>query len=98
MVSAIIFQTIMEDYFKPESNYTEIIKGLILESGLICNVYYQQATKIHYMFAGCEIRRDTTYKFCDKEINEFLIKKEKAIQQAVKEVNIEFNDSLYYDE
>ena len=87
-----------EDYFKPGSNYTERIKGLILELGLICNISYQQAAEILYMFTGCEIRRDTTYKFCDAEINEFLIKKEKEIQQAVKEANIEFSDSLSYDE
>ena len=87
-----------EDYFKPGSNYTERIKGLILELGLICNVSYQQAAEILYMFTGCEIRRDTTYKFCDEEINEFLIKKEKEIEQVVKESKIEFSDSLSYDE
>ena len=52
-----------EEYFKPGSNYTEKIKGLILELGLICNISYQQATEILYMFTGCEIRRNTTYKF-----------------------------------
>ena len=87
-----------EDYFKPGSNYTERIKGLMLELGLICNVSYQQAAEILYMFTGCEIRRDTTYKFCDEEINEFLIKKEKEIEQVVKEAKIEFSDSLSYDE
>jgi len=87
-----------EDYFKPRSNYTERIKGLMLELGLICNVSYQQAAEILYMFTGCEIRRDTTYKFCDEEINEFLIKKEKEIEQVVKEAKIEFSDSLSYDE
>ena len=87
-----------EDYFKPGSNYTERIKGLILELGLICNVSYQQAAEILYMFTGCEIRRDTTYKFCDEEINEFLIKKEKEIEQVVKEAKITFSDSLSYDE
>ena len=50
------------------------------------------------MFTGCEIRRDTTYKFCDEEINEFLIKKEKEIEQVVKEAKITFSDSLSYDE
>ena len=87
-----------EGYFKPGSNYTERIKGLILELGLICNVSYQQAAEIIYMFTGCEIRRDTTYKFCDEEINEFLIHKEKEVQQAVNEANIEFSDCLSYDE
>ena len=87
-----------EDYFKPGSNYTERIKGLMLELGLICNVSYQQAAEILYMFTGCEIRRDTTYKFCDEEINEFLIKKEKEIEQVVKEAKITFSDSLSYDE
>jgi len=87
-----------EDYFKPKSNYAERIKGLILELGLICNVSYQQVAEILYMFTGCEIRRDTTYKFCDEEINEFLLHKEKEVQQAVKEVNIEFSDCLSYDE
>ena len=87
-----------EDYFKPGSNYTEIIKDIILELQLICNVSYQQAAEILYMFTGCEIRRDTTYKFCDEEINKFLIKKEKEIEQSVKEANIEFSDCLSYDE
>ena len=87
-----------EDYFKPGSNYTERIKGLILELELICNISYQQAAEILYMFTGCEIRRDTTYKFCDAEISEFLTKKETEMQQAVKETNIEFSDSLSYDE
>ena len=35
---------------------------------------------------------------CDEEINEFLLHKEKEVQQAVKEVNIEFSDCLSYDE
>ena len=87
-----------EDYFKLGSNYAEKIKGLMLELQLICNVSYQQATEILYLFTECEIRRDTTYKFCDEEINEFLIEKEKETQQLVEEANIEFSDSLSYDE
>ena len=42
--------------------------------------------------------RNTTYKFCDEEINESFIKKEKEMQQVVKEANIKFSDCLSYDE
>ena len=73
-----------EDYFKHGSNYTERIKDIIPNIGLISNISYQQTAELINLFTGCEISRETTFKFHDAEINEFLTKEEKKVQNAIK--------------
>ena len=55
--------------------------------GLISNISYQQTAELINLFTGCEIRRETTFKFHDTEINEFLIQEEKKVQKAFKKAN-----------
>ena len=86
------------DYISPNCNYTDKIKQHCSEINEISRLSYQKEAERLELEKGVQIRRETFYKFHDKNSDEYLDNKKEEQKEELKNKNIQFSNILSYDE
>ena len=87
-----------DEYIEPDCNYTKSMMEISLELSLIENIAYEKQAEIIKLFTGVNISRNRLYIYAKNNFEEFVLKHNNIIEEAIKTQKIKFSKVVCYDE
>ena len=91
-------RALWNDYISPNCNYSDKIKKYCSKINKISRLSYQKEAERLELEKRVKLRRETFYRFHDKNSKEYLDNEEKKQKEELKKKNVQFSNILSYDE